>query len=83
MPPDAVTTDARLPEGQGSPWQTAKTSASSSRAFTSMAHRANVWVEPPFQPIVLGALAWVLGRVDVDVTPNIDRVTPAARQLRS
>ena len=51
--------------------------------FTSMAHRANVWVEPPFQPIVLGGLAWVLGRADVDVTPNIDRVTPDARQLRS
>ncbi len=51
--------------------------------FTSMGHRANVWVEPPFQPIVLGGLAWVLGRVDADVAPNIDDVTPAARQLQS
>jgi hypothetical protein len=51
--------------------------------FTSMAHRANVWVEPPFQPIVLGGLAWVLGRSDADVTPNIDVVTPAARRLQS
>jgi type 1 glutamine amidotransferase len=51
--------------------------------FTSMAHRANVWVEPPFQPIVLGGLAWVLGRSDADVTPNIDDVTPAARRLQS
>lgn len=51
--------------------------------FTSMAHRANVWIEPPFQPIVLGGLAWVLGRQDADITPNIDDVTPDARRLRS
>ncbi|NOY41073.1 MAG: ThuA domain-containing protein [Planctomycetes bacterium] len=51
--------------------------------FTAMGHRENVWVEPPFQPIVLGGLAWVLGRVDANVTPNIDKVTPDARQLRS
>ena len=49
--------------------------------FTSMGHRENVWVESPFQPIVLGGLSWVLGRVDVDVTPNIDQVTPDARRL--
>jgi hypothetical protein len=29
----------------------------------------------------LGGLSWVLGRVDVDVTPNIDQVTPDARRL--
>jgi type 1 glutamine amidotransferase len=51
--------------------------------FTSMAHRENVWIEPPFQPIVLGGLAWVLGRIEVDVTPNLDRVTPDAYQLKN
>ena len=44
--------------------------------FTSMAHRENVWGEQPFQQIVLGGLAWVLGNVDADVTPNIETVTP-------
>ncbi len=44
--------------------------------FTSMAHRENVWVEQPFQQIVLGGLAWVLGNVDADVTPNIATLTP-------
>ena len=44
--------------------------------FTSMAHRENVWIEQPFQQIVLGGLAWVLGNVDADVTPNIATVTP-------
>ncbi len=44
--------------------------------FTSLAHRENVWVEQPFQQIVLGGLAWVLGNVDADVTPNLHSVMP-------
>ncbi len=51
--------------------------------FTSMAHRENVWVEEPFQQIVLGGLAWALGNVDADVTPNIERVAPQASQLKT
>lgn len=51
--------------------------------FTSMAHRENVWIERPFQPIVLGGLAWVLGHVDADVTPNIATVTPECSLFRS
>ncbi len=50
--------------------------------FTSMAHRENVWIEEPFQQIVLGGLAWVLRNVDADVTPNIDKVTPRASVLK-
>lgn len=48
--------------------------------FTSMAHRENVWIEQSFQQIVLGGLAWVLGNVDADVTPNIDIVTPESQR---
>jgi type 1 glutamine amidotransferase len=51
--------------------------------FTSMAHRENVWIEQPFQQIVLGGLAWVLGNVDVDVTPNIHTVTPLYSKVAS
>ena len=50
--------------------------------FTSMSHRENSWIEQPFQQIVMGGLAWVLGNVDVDVAPNLDKVTPKAHQLR-
>jgi type 1 glutamine amidotransferase len=50
--------------------------------FTSMAHRENVWIEEPFQQIVLGGLAWALGNVDVDVAPNIDKATPRASVLK-
>jgi type 1 glutamine amidotransferase len=49
--------------------------------FTSMAHRENVWVEEPFQQIVLGGLAWALGNIDADVTANIATVTPRAGEL--
>lgn len=51
--------------------------------FTSMAHRANVWVEPPFTQIALGGLSWVLGNAECDVPPNMDKVTPHARRLQN
>ena len=49
--------------------------------YTSMGHREDVWTNPKFQQIVLGGIDWALGRVDADVTPNVDAVTPAANQL--
>ena len=51
--------------------------------FTAMGHRENVWVENPFQQIVLGGLAWALGNVEVDVMPNVDKVTPQANRLKT
>jgi type 1 glutamine amidotransferase len=48
---------------------------------TSMAHRENVWLEDPFQQIVLGGLAWALRNIDADVTANIAKVTPRASEL--
>lgn len=50
--------------------------------FTSMAHRENVWIEQPFQQIVLGGLAWVLGNVDADITPNIATATPECQLFK-
>jgi type 1 glutamine amidotransferase len=49
--------------------------------FTSMGHRDQVWENPLFQTVLTGALAWTLGRVNADVTPNIDKVTPQANEL--
>ncbi len=49
--------------------------------FTSMGHREDVWTNPIFQKLITGALAWTLGRVDADVTPNITRVAPHASEL--
>lgn len=51
--------------------------------FTSMAHREDVWEGEPFQQIVLGGLAWALGNVDADVTPNIGKAAPKGSQLKA
>ncbi len=51
--------------------------------FTSMAHREDVWEGEPFQQIVLGGLAWALGNVDADLTPNVDTAAPKASQLKA
>lgn len=51
--------------------------------FTALAHREDTWSGEPCQDIVLGGLAWAMGNVEVDVTPNIDRVTPEAHVLEA
>jgi type 1 glutamine amidotransferase len=46
--------------------------------YTSMGHREDVWSKPEFQGLVVGALKWITGQIEVDVTPNIKEVTPEA-----
>ena len=48
---------------------------------TSLGHREDVWLNPVFQAVLLGCLNWATGRVEADVTPNLDKVTPQARVL--
>jgi type 1 glutamine amidotransferase len=43
---------------------------------TSMGHREDVWTNPVFQKILVGGISWAVGRVEADITPNIDAVTP-------
>ncbi len=50
--------------------------------YTSLGHREDVWTNPFFQTIALGGIAWTLGRLDHDIKPNIDQVTPLANQLK-
>jgi hypothetical protein len=49
--------------------------------YTSMGHRDDVWTNPLFQQVLLGAISWATGNVEADVTPNLDSVTPGAREL--
>ena len=49
--------------------------------YTSFGHREDIWTNPKIQDLFLGGMAWVLRNVDADVTPNIDEVTPKAREL--
>jgi uncharacterized protein len=49
--------------------------------YTSMGHREDVWENPKFQGLVLGALGWATGKVEYDVTPNIKKVTPEYKTM--
>lgn len=49
--------------------------------YTGLGHREDIWTNPFFQAIALGGLAWACGKIDVDMKPNIDEVTPHASQL--
>lgn len=44
--------------------------------YTSMGHREDVWDNPLFQGLLLGALNWTTGRTEANVEPNISKVTP-------
>jgi uncharacterized protein len=44
--------------------------------YTSMGHRDDVWQNPNYQALLLGALGWATGRVDANVSPNIRQFTP-------
>ncbi|MCC2672907.1 MAG: hypothetical protein K0Q72_5379, partial [Armatimonadetes bacterium] len=49
--------------------------------YTSMGHRDDVWTSPLFQSILLGGIAWAVGNVKVDVSPNIEKVCPTYAAL--
>ncbi len=49
--------------------------------YTSMGHREDVWTNPKYQGLLLGALAWTTGLVDADVSPNVKKVTPGYETL--
>jgi type 1 glutamine amidotransferase len=44
--------------------------------YTSMGHREDVWENPAYQGLLLGALGWVTGQTDVLIEPNATKVTP-------
>src|SRR4030042_1664056 len=50
--------------------------------YTSFGHRDDIWTNPLVQGIITGGLAWAMGNVKVDVTPNIDKENPKASQLK-
>lgn len=49
--------------------------------YTNMGHRDDVWNSPLFQSVILGGISWASGRVDADVSPNLDQATPQANVL--
>ncbi len=50
--------------------------------YTSFGHRDDIWTNPQVQEIMLGGIAWAMGNVEVDVTPNIAKATPKATEYK-
>ena len=44
--------------------------------YTNMGHREDVWTNPIFQKVALAGLAFITGRTNPDISPNIKAVTP-------
>ena len=44
--------------------------------YTNMGHREDVWTNPIFQQVTLAGLAFITGRTNPDITPNISSATP-------
>ena len=51
--------------------------------YTAMGHREDVWTNEIFQSIVAGALKWITGQIDADVSANLEKAAPQASVLRS
>lgn len=51
--------------------------------YTSMGHREDVWEDPMYQGLLIGALRWATGEVDANVEPNVNQVTPEYKRLPS
>ncbi|HSV15120.1 MAG TPA: ThuA domain-containing protein [Tepidisphaeraceae bacterium] len=49
--------------------------------YTSMGHREDVWTNPIFQNLLLSGVAWSMGAIDAEVTPNLNSVAPGARKI--
>jgi uncharacterized protein len=49
--------------------------------YTSMGHREDVWENPLYQGLLIGALSWATGKVEASVEPNVAKVTPGYKQL--
>jgi type 1 glutamine amidotransferase len=46
--------------------------------YTNLGHRDDVWNGALFQSVLTGGINWAVGRVDADVTPNLEQVAPQA-----
>ena len=51
--------------------------------YTSLGHREDVWVNPFFQAMAQGGLAWVMHQFDFDITPNLEKAAPHAGRLKA
>ncbi len=44
--------------------------------YNAMGHRDDVWDSTAYQAMLVGMMQWAAGKVDADVTPNLEQVAP-------
>jgi type 1 glutamine amidotransferase len=49
--------------------------------YTSMGHFEDVWENPRYQGLLIGALNWATGKVEASVEPNVTKVTPGYMKI--
>lgn len=49
--------------------------------YTALGHREDVWTNPRFTDLLVGAVSWGAGRVAADTTPNLAQAAPQANFL--
>jgi hypothetical protein len=49
--------------------------------YTSMGHREDVWTNPKYQGLLIGALNFVTRKADADTPPNVTKATPGYKTL--
>jgi uncharacterized protein len=52
-------------------------------AFNVMGHREDVWDSAAYQAMIVGMIKWAAGRVDADLRPNLEQVTPGHATLQA
>ena len=46
--------------------------------YSAMGHREDVWMSERFQEMLVGALAWVTGKAEIEIAASMREVTPHA-----
>jgi type 1 glutamine amidotransferase len=46
--------------------------------YTAMGHREDIWTNPVFQDMLVGAIRWTSGDVKADISANLKKVAPSA-----
>jgi len=49
--------------------------------YTSLGHREDIWLNPKFQDLLFGGIAYATGQVQADVTPNLKEAAPGYADL--
>lgn len=49
--------------------------------YTALGHREDVWSNPAYQAMLVGAMGWAVRDFNAHIPPDLDRVTPQANQI--